>query len=352
MSGYPAVHEVTTQWWRMLPQCYREADEVTPMPVVRTWTALNSDPTFSASLDGWSVAATEQTDTKVTVTTTRAFSGVSQSQTVTVQVWFTLGDVDRATVTVPGVAPVVVNGPVTQQESRLVFTAPLDGRFNVTLTLEVPDVPGDETAYVDGVVVTTGAPALFDDLPTPGDPKAFGLVRFMDGAGRVGAVVRDVINQLEDGTYTDPARAPETGLRWLAMMLGVAEPYRSLPPAKLRPYLVDVLAGQAPAGSRQAIVNAARTFLTGDRQATVITGSAPFTLLLLVRSTEVPGEDVNALTARIVASGVVPAGHVLVAKPADPSWDAWSAAAGTTWADKEARIRTWVESDAAGVILT
>lgn len=75
------------------------------------------------------------------------------------------------------------------------------------------------------------------------------------------------------------------------------------------------------------------------------------TLVLLVRPDEVPGSDLDAFAQFVTDQGVVPAGHVLVARNATTTWAAYEKAQGETWASRQAVITTWAQNDAAGLTL-
>ena len=186
------------------------------------------------------------------------------------------------------------------------------------------------------------------------------LLRYMEGAGRVAGEVRALSDDMWGESFINPATTPETALRWVAQLMGVPAATRNLPAADLRAYLVDLAANGRPAsGTRGDLANAARRFLTGDKQVSVVPSSAAqHRIVLLVRADEVPGSDVNltnalnALIASVRATGVMPAGHELAAQAVNPTWDSWEAAAGATWDTREAAARTWTESDSLGVVIT
>lgn len=177
------------------------------------------------------------------------------------------------------------------------------------------------------------------------------MLRWMDGIGRIGGEMRDLSDSLWAGDLTDVHKVPDDAVRWLAQMLGVGAAQRVLSTADLRAYLVELTTNGRPAvGTRAAIAEAARRFLTGDKQVGVVPSSTtPHTIVVLVRASEVPGGDLAALAANIRAAGVVPAGHNLTAVNAVPTWDTWLAAAGTTWDQVEGKARTWNDADSLGV---
>ncbi|WNO25854.1 hypothetical protein SEA_ALTADENA_32 [Arthrobacter phage Altadena] len=180
------------------------------------------------------------------------------------------------------------------------------------------------------------------------------LARWMDGAGSVAGQVREISDALWDGAYTDPARVPDgSPLRWLGQMLGAPAAQRSKTDAELRQYLVDLVsAGRAAVGTRRSIYEVSKYFLTGDRQVNVVPSSTtPHRIVLLVRADEVPGGDLAALAAAVKASGAVPAGHDVIARAVVSTWDSWTGAAGATWDEVDSTIRTWSQSDSAGVVI-
>ncbi len=190
--------------------------------------------------------------------------------------------------------------------------------------------------------------------------QTYPLLRYLDGAGRIAGEVRDVSDSLWSGEFMDPTNTPDEALRWVAQLMGVDATTRSGPVADLRAYLVDLAANGRPAsGTRRDISNAARRFLTGDKQVSTVPSSTVLNrLVLLVRADEVPGADVNltnalnALIAQVRATGVIPAGHELTAQAVNPTWDQYEAAAGSTWTTREAAARTWSEADSLGVVIT
>lgn len=180
----------------------------------------------------------------------------------------------------------------------------------------------------------------------------FPLLRWMDGIGRIAGEIRELSDSLWAGDLTDAERAPDAAVRWLAQMLGVDETQRARALPDLRNYLLDLnTTGRPAVGTRAAISEVARRYLTGDKQVGVMPSSTtPFTIVLLVRATEVPGGgDLAAFAETIKAAGVVPAGHNLIAVNAVPTWDEWEAAAGVTWDEVEGKARTWNDADALGV---
>lgn len=179
------------------------------------------------------------------------------------------------------------------------------------------------------------------------------LLRFMNGAGGVAGAMRKISDDMWAGVYTDPNQVPDAALPWLAQMLGITASQRRTTPEKLRQLLVDLtVTGRTSTGTRASIAEVAKRFLTGSKQVSVRPSTtAAHTIIVLVRASEVPGADLAGMAASIRATGVIPAGHDLQVVPADPSWDTWSAAAGTTWNELQVKAPTWQESDSLGVVL-
>ncbi|WNN95983.1 minor tail protein [Arthrobacter phage Hirko] len=186
------------------------------------------------------------------------------------------------------------------------------------------------------------------------------LLRYMEGAGRIAGEVRGISDDLWGGEFLQPANTPDSALRWVAQLMGVPSTVRNQPAADLRAYLVDLTVNGRPAsGTRGDVANAARRYLTGAKQVSVVPSStSPYRIVLLVRADEVPGADVNltnalnALIASVRATGVMPAGHELAAQAVNPTWDSWTAAAGATWDTREGAARTWTDADSLGVTIT
>lgn len=198
-------------------------------------------------------------------------------------------------------------------------------------------------------------PTAYRDADARQNPEAGGypLRRWMDGIGKIAGDVRAINDDLWDGVYTDPALVPDGApLRWLAQMLGAPAAQRSRTDAELRQYLVDLVGtGRAAVGTRQAIYEVAKHFLTGNRQVNVLpSATTPHRIVLLVRADEVPG-TLAELADSVKASGAVPAGHDVIAQIVAPTWDQWSTAAGTSWDELEGRAVTWNESDSLGVAI-
>ncbi|AIZ01722.1 putative structural protein [Arthrobacter phage vB_ArtM-ArV1] len=197
-------------------------------------------------------------------------------------------------------------------------------------------------------------PAAYKEIDAVVQPEngSYPMLRFMDGAGQVSGQVRDLSDLMRSGQFTDPATTPDYAVRWLAQLMGVNAKQRAIDVPALRAYLLDLVASGRPAvGTTQSIVDAAKRFLIGDRQVTVIPSpTAAHTILVLARADEVPG-TLAQLVTNIRSTGVVPAGHNLVAQYATASWDQYEAAAGATWTQADANQPTWRASESLGIVL-
>ncbi|QKY79797.1 minor tail protein [Arthrobacter phage Bumble] len=201
-----------------------------------------------------------------------------------------------------------------------------------------------------------GLPTAYRDADARQSPEVGGypLLKWMEGIGSVAGEVREISDALWDGVYTDPGRVPDGApLRWLAQMLGAPAAQRTKTDLELRQYLIDLVGtGRAAVGTRRAVYEVSKYFLTGDRQVNVVpSATTPHRIVLLVRADEVPGGDLAALAAKVKASGAVPAGHDVLAQAVVSTWDSWSSAAGVSWDEREARVVTWNESDSLGVVI-
>ena len=96
-------------------------------------------------------------------------------------------------------------------------------------------------------------------------------------------------------------------------------------------------------GVDQALIDAVVDAKRGVRSA--------YTLLMFVRADELPNRDLAAFQAFMQSSGVIPAGHRLVCLESRPTWDQWENAVGPTWTDLKSRVKTWTDSESAGVNL-
>lgn len=178
------------------------------------------------------------------------------------------------------------------------------------------------------------------------------MLRFMDGPGRLAGTVRDLNTAMYDGQIMDPDTTPERLLPWVAFLVGIGEGPRRQRPDLLRARLhAQVTGRQNGVGTRQHIADAARAYLEpGARVQVIASDTLPMTLIVGVAGDDVPDEDYDRFRRLLRGAGVVPAGHALRVWDIRTTWDAWEATAGETWEQKEANIRTWTDSDQAGVI--
>lgn len=76
------------------------------------------------------------------------------------------------------------------------------------------------------------------------------------------------------------------------------------------------------------------------------------TIVVLVRSDQVPGGDLVKLADNIRSVGVVPVGHSLFILTAQPTWENFEsqvAAAGGTWNDYERITKVWTDAESLGL---
>jgi len=179
------------------------------------------------------------------------------------------------------------------------------------------------------------------------------LLRWMDGIGQLGGRMRQISDDLYDGIYTDPRTAPDHALPWLAMMLGMSDDQRNQPSALLRERLVALTTvGRSAVGSRTMIAESAKPFLAPGAQVRVVPSkSRPHVIILYIRAFDIPDDNTARVLKEVRAAGFIPAGHGLDIVPVVTTWDMWEKAAGATWAEKESNIKTWNDSDSAGVVL-
>jgi len=360
------VHPWTRAWWATLPGAYRAADAVQEAPGLLYQVGLNEEPLFANGIDGWDVEPLQQDEAFVELRLTRAFYGADISQAVTFQVWWT-ADAPGASVSLALTDATGANLgthdytdlPVGDGSDTLVSLLAVANPVTATLTIGSPVADGGLLFTVRGVNVGRRA-VTFEALTSGTVSQNYPLLRYMEGVGQIAGQVRDLSDGLWGGEFLDPRNTPDTALRWVAQLMGVSATNRHQPTADLRAYLIDLADNGRPAsGTRGDIVNAARRYLTGGQQVSVIPSpSVLHRLVLLVRADEVPGADTDlpaaltALTTKVRATGVIPAGHQLTAQAVAPTWDAWEAAAGPTWDTREAAARTWTEADSLGVTIT
>lgn len=359
------VHEWTKRWWETLPAAYRAADAVQEAPGLLYQVGFNSEPLFITGLDGWAVTPVEQAPDFVTLKFTRVFNGADLAQAVVFQAWWT-ADAPGSTLSLnlkDGVGRDLgthdfVDLPVGDGDDTL--TSALAAALPITATLIFGSPIGDGGLLFKIRGVNVGHRAVeFEALPGNVISSKYPLLRFMEGIGQTAGQVRDISDGLWGGEFLEPTNTPDSSLRWVAQMMGVSKTTRDLPVADLRAYLVDLAENGRPAsGTRRDISNAARQFLTGTKSTVMVPHpSRLHALVMIVREDELPGADVDlpAALATLVngvrASGVVPAGHELVAQTAAPTWDQWETAAGATWTTREAAARNWTEADSLGVTI-
>lgn len=231
----------------------------------------------------------------------------------------------------------------------------------VHVAVDVPDARDHLAAVHVGHTDTT-----FEDLPDLDyytAAAAYPLLRFMDGVGHQVGFLSDEVNAMHAGSWTDPVTAPESSLPFLASVFGIPQRYsNTLTPAQLRQYLVDLMEGRSPTpGSREHIAITARMWLTGTRDVSVqpahtlpelAVEDPVHTLVVTARANEVPGNDLAAFERFLNDSGVIPAGHRVLVREGTTTWDAWEAASGETWDTQAQVIRTWNDSESAGLDLS
>jgi len=183
--------------------------------------------------------------------------------------------------------------------------------------------------------------------------QAFTLLKFMDGPGHIAGNVQDILNDMYDGVYTDPARVPDgSPLRWLAMLLGIK---RAVSNEETRARIVAFTEdGRAPVGTRRSISDAARPYLIGDQRLRVRpSASDPWIIEIFVPSVSVPPEGMEYVAKQIMAQGVVPAGHRVQLVAVVSSWDAWEAEVEVDagWDRVEVNIPRWRDSEARGIVI-
>lgn len=361
-----AVHPWTRNWWRTLPDAYRAADGVQDTPPQLVQVGLNAQPTFLHGLDGWHLTPLEQTDDFMVLRFRRSFFGTDLDRVLNFQVWWTADTADGyltvelTDATGRDLGTHALTG-VAAGDGDDTLTGVLSTAEPITATLTIGTPVGDGGLLFTVRAVNVGYDIVeLDDLTVPEGSGQFPLLRYMEGAGRTAGQVRDVSDGLWSGEFLKPANAPDTTLRWMAQMMGVSATIRNQSPDGLRAYLVNLTVNGRPAsGTRRDINAAAKLYLTGTKQTVMVPSTITLhTLIMLVREDEVPGADTDlpaalaALVAFVRATGVVPAGHNLIARTATPTWDEWEAAAGVSWTDVEGHTRTWTDSDSLGVTIT
>lgn len=96
------------------------------------------------------------------------------------------------------------------------------------------------------------------------------MARFMDAVGHIADGVRSTVQEMYDGTWTNPATVPDRALPWLASVLGVPRSQKGVPLPQLREALVNMVEdGKAPVGTRTELANATKQFLTDSKVVSV-----------------------------------------------------------------------------------
>ena len=359
------VHEWTRNWWKTLPAAYRAADAVQEAPGLLYQVGFNSEPMFIKGLDGWTLTPLAQGETSVQLRFTRVFYGIDATKPVVFQAWWTADTAD-ATISIGLVDGVgrdlgkhtLDELPTGDGDDTLIGDLSTSEPVTATLTFSTPIGDGGLLFNIRGINVGHRA-VDFESLPGNTLSSHYPMLRYMEGIGQIAGQVRDVSDGLWSGEFLEPQNTPDSALRWVSQLMGVSATIRNQSADDLRAYLVDLAENGRPAsGTRRDMTNAARKFLTGAKQATVIPSPTKLhSLVMLVREDELPGADVDqaaalaALVASVRATGTVPAGHELTAQIASPTWDQWEAAAGATWTTREAAARTWTEADSLGVTI-
>ena len=173
--------------------------------------------------------------------------------------------------TVPGVT--MTSPGVYTGDDRTSITMVEPGRYQVE-TRRVGDATQATMDMVAAIHVGTRA-VEFEELPDLAaftTLKPYPLLRFMDGIGHLAGFLDDELAHMWNGDTFNPVTAPNEWLRFLATMLGIPRRYLSqLTLPQLRSHLVAFMEqGRPPIGSRRAIAEIAKQWLTGDKQVTVI----------------------------------------------------------------------------------
>ena len=205
----------------------------------------------------------------------------------------------------PGIHRIPAGSPVTITE-----VAPAQYRVN---PVEGATTTASNRDILAAIHVGTRDVA-FDELPDLTSftiQKPYPLLRFMDGVGHQAGFLDDQLAHMWDGHTFNPVTAPEQWLRFLGTIMGLPRTYMGrLTLAQLRSHLVAFAEkGRPPIGSRRNIAEAAKQWLTGDKQVTVI----PATQLPIWNG----GEDKALLQA---VKGASASGKVIVT-PTAPTPD-------------------------------
>lgn len=355
------VHPWTRAWWDTLPDQYRALDAVQESPIYLRQVGFNADPLFTFGFDGWDVTAADQTSETVGVRMTRTFTGLERFRPVYFRVWWRDPDAGSdITVRLYGALNTLLAesvytdlvGETGYVEVDAVVPNSTDAAVTAEIVFSGPVADGvDGLVTIDAVNIGYTQPA-YNALPGVAGAPTFPMLRWMNGIGAIVGQVREVSDLMWSGDFTAPGNTPDYALRWLAQLMGVPKKQRDIEPAPLREYLLDVLAqGRPVTGNRQSIADAAKRFLMGSRQVSVIPSpTVAHTIMVLVRPDEAP-DGLPAVVAGIKSTGVVPAGHDLQAVYGGVSWDAYEAALGATWDEADAARTTWTVADSLGVAL-
>lgn len=272
------VHPWTLAWWRLLPACHRYLDPLQGSRESESWHGLNADPRWILSWDGWETYNRSSSPERATVEFRRIFRS-APGRPIYVQTWgnpqghtidVTIRVADSSGIQFGGVEQQIA-GTELQMVGALV-DRPRNGILVVSVLVDL-DV-FSERLGLEAIHVGDRFVSDFDELPNYADkktPAAYPLLRWLDGPGRVAGEISDIVANLIDGVYTDPRRAPEEALRWLAMMLGIPAAQIPTDPALLREHLIHFVdSGRPKTGSRAAIEEVAARWLTGTRSSVVI----------------------------------------------------------------------------------
>lgn len=168
------------------------------------------------------------------------------------------------------------SGVYTSTDPSVVITEIEPGVYRITGARS-----GEYTAgsmNVLGAIHVGTREVTFEELPDLASflvHKPYPLLRFMDGVGHLAGYLDDELAHMWDGDTFNPVTAPDEWLRFLATMLGIPRKYLSqLSLGQIRSHLVAFIEqGRPPIGSRRAIAEIAKQWLTGDKQVTVLPAS-------------------------------------------------------------------------------
>lgn len=365
--SYPGgIHPWTIDWFETLPQSYQSLDAVQKNPVPPLWDGLNASPFDQTETGGW----TTQNDSPEQKTIMQAFRSAA-GQRVYYQAWLEPGAQSGGNAAIYVWDTTTSTLIVTNDENQALnvtgptsitgwFYPPASGNFAIMIVTEnklVLEEPVESARPIVDAVNISRRSVEYTELPRTltGNSETFHpLLRYMNGIGQIGGEYRQISDNMWDGQYTDPATCPDGSLRWLAQMAGIhRNVYRLLPADDLRALIAATKErGLTALGSRSAIADIVKPYLWGEKFCLVGPHPAkPHTILIRVKFTEVPNNDLSALAANIRKTRVIPAGHVIEIIEALATWDAWEAAAGATWDELEGKVTRWGEQDTLGVSL-